>query len=354
MANKQSLSAESLSSTITILREQSEFRALIAQYASNTDSIIICDSALQAHINYSTFPNIIFLSIDESRKNWQTVEQVLQFATERQISRAGTFLIIGGGVTTDLASFAASIYCRGIKHVLVPSTLLAMVDAAFGGKSGINFLGYKNMLGTFSPAQSIYIFPPLLSTLSQKEITSGIAEAIKSALLGDTALFALLRAKQAAIIEQRDLTVISEVIQRSLAVKASFVEKDFNDSGVRAYLNLGHTFAHALESISNFALWSHGEAVAWGIAQAMRLGLILKKTDQRYADTVLHLLHAFGYQTEIEDLDWNALLAALLHDKKTVKTTIKFIIQNNFGKTEIVALDVESVSTIIMRDFARQ
>jgi 3-dehydroquinate synthase len=266
---------------------------------------------------------LIELPCGEKAKIWESVSAILERCAALELGRDSTLAGVGGGVVCDVAAFAASLYMRGCGLILAPTTLLAMVDASLGGKTGIDFLGYKNLVGTFYPASRIIICTDVLRGLPEREYRSGLAEVIKSAVIGDAALFSLLEEKKAAVLS-RDPAVIEEMIRRSLSVKGRIVEEDPRESGKRAFLNLGHTFGHALESATGFSQWTHGEAVAWGIGRALASGVRLGITDRAFAGRVRDLLRSYGYRLEagvgIEDLS-----AAILRDKK-----------RKAGKTRIV------------------
>lgn len=287
------------------------------------------------------------MEASEAAKSMRSAELLLDWLLEQRVQRGALLTAIGGGVVSDLAGFVAAIYQRGIALHLYPTTLLAMVDASFGGKTGVNYGGYKNMVGSFYPAERVIIAPQVLVSLPEREIRNGLAEAIKSALLGDEELFGILRLRRDALMQGCDLALLSEVAQRALAVKARIVTADFTDRGERALLNLGHTFAHALESSGDFARWSHGEAVAWGMAQALRLGIALQMTDRAYAETVWQLLHEYGYQLEIDGLDWSVLLPRMRRDKKAAGTEVHFIVPCALGINKIVPLEIDRVSQLL-------
>ena len=238
--------------------------------------------------------NPLVLPAGEAAKQWGSAERILAKCAALGMGRDGVLVGVGGGVICDLAAFCASLYMRGCRLVLAPTTLLAMVDACLGGKTGIDFLGYKNLVGTFYPAEQILIAAGCLRHLPERELRSGIAEAIKTAIIGDRMLFSLLRDRREEIAA-RDEDLLAEIVGRCLAVKGRIVEEDPTESGERALLNLGHTFGHALESATGFAVWSHGEAVAWGIGRAIAAGRGLGLTDPAFAAEVVDLLQAYGF-----------------------------------------------------------
>jgi 3-dehydroquinate synthase len=264
-------------------------------------------------------------------KQWGSVNVVLTKCTERALGRDATIAGVGGGVICDITAFAASLYMRGCRLVLVPTTLLAMVDASLGGKTGIDFLGYKNLVGSFYPAHRIVIAPAAVQSLPDREYLSGLAEVIKTALIGDGDLLDLLEHARERILS-RDASVVEEMIRRSLAVKGRIVEEDPRERGNRALLNLGHTFGHALESASGFAGWTHGEAVAWGIGRALSAGLRYGMTDPAFARRVRAVLRMYGFRLEA-GVGFDALAPAFGLDKK----------RTSGGTRLVIPCDVEDV-----------
>ena len=281
----------------------------------------------------------------EEHKAWEQVNQILTYGVQLGIPRDGVLFAVGGGVVTDLAAFASSVYMRGIELILVPTTLLAMVDAAFGGKTGINFMGYKNLVGTFYPAQEIRISVDFLQTLPEREFKSGLAEVIKSGLLQDPQLIDLLVTHKDQLLE-RQPEVLKEVVYRSLAVKGRIVEADLREQGIRAHLNLGHTFAHALESVAGFGTWTHGEAVAWGIGKALDLGIKIGLTNPSYAQQVKDLLIRYDFNLTC-DQDPEQLLKAMEMDKKKSSGTLKFVLQRDLADTLVKVVDSDQVRAVL-------
>jgi 3-dehydroquinate synthase len=276
----------------------------------------------------------VVLPVGEHAKEWASVARIIDEALVRELDRGATFVGIGGGVVTDITGFAASVYLRGVTLELVPTTLLAMVDAAFGGKTGVNYGGYKNMVGTFYPASHLHVCTSCLQSLPEREFRSGLAEVIKSALLGDDELFSFLRGERDAVLA-REPEAMEYMVDRSVGVKAHVVEQDLLEAGVRAVLNLGHTFAHALESVAGFGTWSHGAAVAWGIVRAMETGTRLALTPAEYADSVISLVESYGYETGATGCDPQALLAAMRYDKKRRGGRMNLVLQEGFGWTNV-------------------
>ncbi|HUI70377.1 MAG TPA: 3-dehydroquinate synthase family protein [Spirochaetia bacterium] len=287
----------------------------------------------------------------EPAKCWKSVESVLKRCADLGLGRDDSIIGVGGGVVCDVASFAASLYMRGCGLVLVPTTLLAMVDASLGGKTGIDFMGFKNLVGTYYPASRIYIDIGALSSLPEREYHSGLAEVIKTAIIGDAELFSLLEQAVPAV-QARNPTVVEEMIRRCLAVKGGIVEKDPREAGLRAVLNLGHTFGHALESATAFSGWTHGEAVAWGMGKALALGLRLGLTEAGFPDRVLTLLARYGFRLEA-DAGYDDLAPAFERDKKKRGGKVRFVIARRMCDVVMQEVPVSELAMVLRKEERR-
>lgn len=293
------------------------------------------------------------LPAGERYKTLDSVSAILEAALKAGLARDSLFVGFGGGVVTDLAAFAASIYMRGARLELVPTTLLAMADAAIGGKTGADFGPYKNSVGTFYPARRIHLAPSALDTLSAQEYRSGLAEVFKTALLYDAELYSLFargKAKAAA----RDRAFVSEALQKCCRAKAAVVERDVYERGERAFLNLGHTFGHALEAVAGFGAVSHGEAVAWGIGRALALGERLGITDSGYRKEVSALLGEYGWidapshpAMAGDEGAAERLLAAMQGDKKRKGGELRFVLQRGLNSTLIASAAPADVLAVL-------
>jgi 3-dehydroquinate synthase len=286
------------------------------------------------------------LPAGEAAKSWSELERILGRMLDAELTRGSLVVGTGGGVVSDIAALAASLYMRGCRLTLVPTTLLAMVDAAVGGKTGVNFGGYKNMVGTFYPADHVLIAPQTLETLSEREYRSGLAEVIKTAMLGDDGLLAMLEDEQESVLG-RDPELLSEIVWTCVGVKGEIVEADLTESGVRAHLNLGHTFAHALESVQGLGLWSHGEAVAWGLARALELGAVAGMTDPAWVERVMAILSRYGYRTEPIPEATGEIIGAMRRDKKRLGREIRFVLQKGPGETIVSGIDTSLVEAVL-------
>jgi len=293
--------------------------------------------AIAAKIAGESGVPVCVLKSGEENKNWASVQEILSAALNAGLGRDGIFIGIGGGVTGDICGFASSIYMRGCRLVLVSTTLLGMVDASVGGKTGFDLFGVKNLAGSFYPAENVYIPLESLSSLPEKEWKNGMAELIKTAVLdGDDFLDELTLLHRgtvsvsgfntAGLLEEE---ILRKCIERAVLYKGSVVTEDLRESGRRMLLNLGHTFGHALEAAAGLGKISHGEAVAWGIARSCELGLELGITPHSRARKITGLLNKFGYELSCPHPlagDADTLLNAMKSDKKKKGGRLVFIV----------------------------
>lgn len=273
----------------------------------------------------------IMIGTGESIKTLHTVETIYRRFIELGIDRSCFVLGIGGGIVTDITGFVASTYMRGLRFGFISTTLLGQVDASLGGKNGVNLDGYKNMVGTFNQPQFVICDPSLLDTLPEREFRAGLAEVVKAAVIADQALFE--RLEQRTFEELRtNHELLGEVILSAIKVKADIVGRDERESGERRKLNLGHTFAHAIEKLSTEM--NHGEAVAVGLALATRFALQLGALSATDAERIEHLLKALGFSLT-PPLPVKRLTTAISKDKKSDGDSIHFILPTGIGSCEV-------------------
>lgn len=287
---------------------------------------------------------ILAITADETHKTINTVMEICRWLLEQGADRDALVLAVGGGVTTDMAGFAASIYKRGVRYANVPTTLLSMVDAAIGGKTGVNLDGYKNLLGVIRQPEFTAIFPEALETLPEREFRSGLAEMLKTFIIKNprhsyertVALFA--GGAFGAAGEE-----LAELIQLAAGVKQGIVEKDEFESGLRRKLNLGHTFAHAIEWWKP-GKYTHGEAVAIGMVQAARVAEKLGITEEAgLAARIEADLKACGLPTELPCPE-KELLPAMIKDKKAEDGKINLVLPLKIGKVAVKKIDYKTLT----------
>src|SRR6516164_11807637 len=231
----------------------------------------------------------ILFDDSELAKRLATVEKIARALVSLGADRDATLVAVGGGVVGDVAGFVAASYLRGVRLIHVPTTLVAQVDSAIGGKTGVNLPEGKNLVGAFYPPKLVLVDPELLETLPEREFRSGLAEVIKYGVIADARLFAFLE-KNFAKILARDQKTLEHVIVRSVQIKARVVSADERETGLREILNFGHTFGHALESVTQYRRYLHGEAVAWGMMAAALYGHEIGVTPAADASRIISLV----------------------------------------------------------------
>lgn len=300
---------------------------------------------------------LLILGSGEPFKTIESVLAICKAAIDSNAKRSAVFTGIGGGVITDMTTFAASIFKRGATCELVPTTLLSMVDAAIGGKTGCDFDSYKNMIGSFFPAQKIHIIPSFIQSLPENEYRSGMAEVVKTALLYSKELFEKLASKP-EILQNRKDPLVEEMIKICVNAKAAVVEQDLTEKNIRMQLNLGHTFGHALETRAGLGKVSHGDAVAWGMARAAELSKKIGLCTENYVQTVKSALSSFGWETQPMHSSLNgkfasekeaalSLFEAMKKDKKNASNKVRFVLQEDVGETVITEVDEKDVLSVL-------
>lgn len=267
----------------------------------------------------------------EEYKNMESIEKILEVAFENRLDRGSYLIALGGGVIGDMTGFAASIYERGCNFIQIPTTLLSCVDASVGGKTGVNNKYGKNLVGSFYQPKGVYIDPLFLTTLPKREFAAGVAEIVKMAVMFDKEFFEFL--EEANLADNENLL---KAIAKSVSLKAKVVAEDEKEHGVRAVLNYGHTFAHVVESETNYTGFLHGEAVAIGMVMANELALKLGKISSEEAKRVKELLTRYDLPTSYAIKDAEAFYDKFFLDKKTKEGSIKFIVPNGIGGFEII------------------
>lgn len=299
---------------------------------------VVITSLIQAGFEVS----YCLLPAGERYKTLKSVQKIYDAALANQLERSSTLVALGGGVIGDMTGFAAATWLRGINVVQVPTSLLAMVDAAIGGKTGVNHPQGKNLIGAFHQPRLVLIDPTVLKTLPTREFRAAMAEVIKYGVIWDATLFAQLegceRLDRLAAVDYRpatseaELSVLEEILLRSCQAKAHVVSKDEKEADLRAILNYGHTVGHAVESLTGYRAVNHGEAVAIGMIAAGQLAVTIGLWDQQSADRQLALIQKAGLPTILPSgLEVEAILALLQTDKKVQDGQIRFVLPTQIG-----------------------
>jgi 3-dehydroquinate synthase len=268
----------------------------------------------------------------ERFKNTVTVGRVYESLIRMGADRSTVIIAVGGGVIGDLVGFAAATYLRGVRLVHVPTTLLAQVDSAIGGKVGVNHMLGKNLIGAFHPPQLVVADPAVLSTLPRREFRAGLYEVVKYGVIASPALFDRVRTSLPAVFA-RDDDALTGIVSESCRIKAEVVSADEREAGLRRILNFGHTVGHALEAATKYRRYRHGEAVAYGMLAALAVGVARGITPTEDRDRVASLIAQLGPLPPVSDLSAKEILAALSHDKKIVNGTLHFIAATRIGAT---------------------
>ncbi|MBI3590198.1 MAG: 3-dehydroquinate synthase [Candidatus Melainabacteria bacterium] len=303
---------------------------------------------------------VLVLSSGEQNKNLTSLLTIISFAIKNKFERSDSFCALGGGVISDLTGFAASIYYRGINFICIPTTLLGMVDAAVGGKTAINIPDGKNLLGTFYQPKTILIDPNCLKTLPKKEFLVGMGEVLKYALLEKTArnpysksgFFYFLKTNKNNILKLKTKSLL-QIITHSVSIKAYIVSKDERESGLRAILNLGHTFAHGIEQAYNYKKYTHGEAVSIGMCLASKLAQNHKLLSESLVTSIINLISSYSLPTKITELSkLNKITQSMLHDKKIKDGKLRFILPHKeIGKVKIISgIPIDEVKSLIKKE----
>jgi len=278
---------------------------------------------------------LIELADGEEHKRWSTVEGLLGRWLEQGLHRGDSAAAIGGGVLTDTVGFAAAVYLRGVDWIAVPTTLLGMVDASVGGKTGVNLVQGKNLVGAFWPPRLVVIDVASLATLPGRELRAGLAEVIKTAWIGDHEMLGMMPPEGRTTYESLSPAEWEKLVMRCVAVKARVVSADEREAGHRAALNLGHTLGHALEAATAYRHFLHGEAVAWGLLAAARLGRGRNLLSREGEESITSAVAALGPLPSLADIDSEAVGRHIGRDKKRSADGIGWVLPTDDG----VALD---------------
>jgi 3-dehydroquinate synthase len=269
----------------------------------------------------------------ESAKRLSTVEGIARQLVRAGADRRAVLVAVGGGVVGDVAGFVAATYLRGVRLVQIPTTLVAQVDSAIGGKTGVNLPEGKNLVGAFYPPKLVIADPGVLRTLPHREFRSGLYEVVKYGVIADENLFAFLERRMGAVL-RRDPAALAYIISRSAAIKADVVTRDERESGLRQILNFGHTLGHALEAATGYRRFLHGEAIGWGMIAATLLGVATGHLSDSAAARIIRLVAGVGPLPPLGKISAQQLRPIMVGDKKARGGRILWVLPRRIGKTD--------------------
>jgi 3-dehydroquinate synthase len=279
---------------------------------------------------------VLHLPGGEDQKRLAPVEQLAEEMVQRGGDRSSMVIAYGGGIVNDMAGFLAAIFMRGVPVVQIPTTLLAAVDAAIGGKTGVNLVSGKNLIGSFHQPLAVLIDPSVLGTLPNREYRAGLFEILKAGIIREAALFRYLQENSREVLD-RVPKAVDHIIAESVRMKAEVVSGDEREGDLRRILNFGHTFGHALESETKYRRFLHGEAVAWGMRAAIYLGEMTGHVSAEDSVEMLDLIAAYGPVPPVDGIPAENLAARLVHDKKTVQGKVHFVLPVRIGEVAVVS-----------------
>jgi 3-dehydroquinate synthase len=288
----------------------------------------------------------VILPDGEQFKTWEQLQTIFTALITHHHERSTTLIALGGGVIGDMTGFAAAVYLRGVNFIQMPTSLLAQVDASVGGKTAVNHPMGTNLLGAFYQPKTVFIELATLNTLPDRELRAGLAEVIKHALIADAEFFTWLEGNMPALLV-RDMTALQHAVVRCCEIKAKIVAADEREQGIRAWLNLGHTFAHAIEQATHYE-WLHGEAVAAGMVQAALLSRELGYLFPDVVERIIALIQAAGLPTKMPEFSAETYINYMQHDKKNKNGEITFILLRDIGQAVIVeGVPVEALGRVL-------
>jgi 3-dehydroquinate synthase len=281
-------------------------------------------------------PRVLFFPGGESRKRFSEVESLADQMIQAGADRTSIVIAFGGGIVNDLGGFLASIFMRGIPVIQAPTTMLAQVDAAIGGKTGANLVSGKNLIGTFHQPLAVLIDPDVLATLPEREYRAGLYEVIKGGVIRDAELFHTFEQRLGVILE-RDPATVEEIIAAKVRIKAEVVSADEREGDLRRILNFGHTVGHALEAETKYSRFLHGEAVAFGMNAATRLAVTAAGLPANEAERIIRVVDSIGPIPATAGIEAQSLTARLVSDKKTMQGRVHFVLPVRIGEVKILS-----------------
>ncbi len=334
------ISGETANSEILIGEQISNYK----KYLPNGKTIVITDQNVNNLYGryWEALPTIV-IGRGEGNKTLETVQLIINKLLELNANRNTFVLGIGGGIVCDVTGFTASIFMRGLRFGFISTTLLSQVDAAIGGKNGVNFKGFKNIVGVFNQPEFVICDPAMLKTLERKELSNGLTEIVKHALIADAEMFDFLEKNSSSLLDL-DESIVQKLVTRSVEIKSGIVNRDEKEKGERRKLNFGHTFGHAIEKIAGI---SHGNAVSLGMVIAAGYSCERGYLSQNNLQRITGLLKQLELPV-VHDYDASQIFGALSKDKKREENNIHFVILQNIGEAIVEELPIDVVRKIML------
>ena len=317
-------------------------------------AVVVTDKTVESLYGKAVFDSLSECNFDvklvsiepgEEQKTLSRAEELYEVLFDHKVDRKSSIIALGGGVIGDLTGFVASTFMRGIPFVQIPTTLLAQVDSSIGGKVAVNHPRGKNMIGCFYQPKAVFIDIATLQTLPKAEIIAGMVEVMKYGMIKDSAFFEYIEKHLSEILELDDVA-LEKIIHDSCMIKAQIVELDEKEEGVRAILNYGHTIGHALESLTSYKKYRHGEAVAMGMIYATRIAMEMNLADDTVLKRQESLLKKLGLGLKDNELNPDDIVRVLYQDKKTIGGKLRFVLPTRIGD---VAITDEATDEVILK-----
>ena len=330
-------------SKISYLDSVDELNSYLTKNLTKSSSIIFVDSNVSSEYGFDENFNIQEVSINEKTKNIETVEKIWEIMYSNSITRNTNVICIGGGILCDVVGFATSTYKRGANLILVPTSLLAMVDASHGGKNGVNNNYGKNQIGTFYLPNEVLVCTEFLKSLDKEEINTGLIEVVKAGFIGNKKILELVYPEESIYFDK-------SLLQLAIDVKIKITNEDLNESDKRMYLNFGHTIGHLIESDSNYQI-SHGQAVGIGILVALEISEKKYNLDKSYRKNYMNFLNHSGLKSHYKfQKTRRELITILSNDKKVNNEKINFVLLEEIEKPVLKEIDIEQAMELIINE----
>ncbi len=297
------------------------------------------------HVIYNIPHHVFRVETGEEKKNLESVKKIYTFLYDKGCDRGSLIISAGGGITGDMVGFAAGTFMRGIDYVQIPTTLLAQVDSSVGGKTGVNFLEGKNLIGSFTQPRGVFIDVNFLRTIDERNFSAGLAEVLKCGFIGDGEIINLLRGKKLEDLRS-DEALLLDVISRSVRFKGDIVSRDEREEGLRRVLNFGHTIGHGIEEATSYRQFLHGEAIAAGMAMEGQISLLSGECSEETRNLIIGLLEDMGYEL-LPEIDYSHVFSLIGRDKKRISETLSIPVvkgQGAYGIREFSLSDYERLA----------